>query len=279
MATRRTGKLLAVAAAGSLVLSTGAVSATAQTPAAEEVTAVTAEAAGVLGHTDQLFEGAATHTDFHFFSDVSLPPEGGGPLHKDLPARSVMFQNLFELPVTSGMEVSVEGALGEDGFATASASLTSIFSDAGVFGEILQADLVEVECLADQNGAPSASTTIQGGTTQDLSAGATVAIPEFPEPDTVLVDFEHEEAIENGLQIITAYIVANEQMVSDGELTATGLRVDIEVETIPDEGDPESIGVGLSLGALRCGVESGAAEPEPDPEPEPDVVAEPRFTG
>lgn len=199
---------------------------------------------------------------------VELPPEGGADTDAVPELDYDIEGDAFQL--AGPIEVSTEGALGESG------SVRSAARVAEANGLFVYAEAVEVECHGgfDESALYSTSTTITGGESEILPE----ALPESPEPNTVITD-SFEQPTGGGVLAIDFEIGLNEQSWGDeGGVSVTGMRTSYVVEFVPAEGEPELVAdFSFTFGHASCGLTIGDAAGED--EVAPPVRVTPRFTG
>lgn len=286
--TRRRAPLLATGAAGALTLALTALPATAQNDEAE-VSEVRGHASGIFVELDAFLDGTSFDATFGPEPSVSLPPEGGGPFTDSL-AEAILDGAPDDINDVLGFdfEVSTEGALGTDGFAESSSEL-----NADLFNDAFLAEVISTECRTDLVDGPTGSTTVLGGEFSHPDDGPS-SVPENPEPNTVLIDFEFDD-VENGTgDIVSILMVLNEQTVTDNDITVVGLSLFIDIQELEGGQIVEELLIEATVAESSCGLD--ITEPPEPPEPiEPTtttttqpadgelpveaVTAAPRFTG
>jgi hypothetical protein len=203
--------------------------------------------------------------------EVTLPPEGGGPISDS--ASSIDFDGVL---VGDSADVTTEGALGPDGFAAATAAL----SDYDLLG-LLGGGAILTECLADLDGT--------AGTTELIDAGGIISgpfetnpAPNTPSPFNVDITFPVDA---DGTTLTVQYLTTlNEQITNGTELTVNGLHTFLSVRV-----DPEGPGVGdaelviFEIEAIasqsRCGVVEGVVDPIDPVDPVGPIPGDPSFAG
>jgi hypothetical protein len=199
--------------------------------------------------------------------EVELPSTGGGPLKDEADTLKLRYSDGHSLVIAKGLVVKTQGAIGEAGYAHTESDLSD------VIGGLMFAEKIDTECDADLTGVRG-STEIDDGIHATVDLIGAAKIPQHPDPNEELADFEFDDVFSPTEVVHVSYsLVANEQDKDDHSITVTGVHERFSA-TLTDPTNPSVPPVVLE----RTETHFGQSHCDIDPVPVAPVV-EPKFTG